>query len=419
MNEIPSLTVLFQRFGLALALGLLIGVEREREKGSTFAGIRTFPLIALTGCAAALLNQFFVPWIFPVTFAIVAAFVLGAYFFTRSSETAGITTEVAALLAFLFGGLVWWRLPELAAALTVVTTFLLAMKRPLQRVSRQIDPKDIIAALEFGVVTLIILPILPNRTFGPLDVLNPRRIWLMVVLIAGVNLVSYALIKIFGSKQGIGLTGFLGGLGSSTAVALSFSRRSRSDDHLAPALGLGITLASTIMFARIVVLAMSVKPSLGRALLIPVVAASVVGFLGCAVIWFIDRKRSSGTDEKGHMEASNPFELWPAIQFGLLFTVILFVSKAAQQFIGTGGLYLSSVLAGMADVDAITLSLSNLVGSHVSEQVAARGIMFAGLSNTLVKGLIVLSLGTRRLARWVAPLFAAILVAGSLALLSV
>ena len=232
---VPELTDLFIRFGLALALGLFIGFEREKEKHETFAGIRTFPLISLLGCTAALINDNYVPWIFAVCFVTLSAMIITAYFFSgRQDRSAGITTAVAAYLCFLFGALVWWQLTALAAALAVVTVLLLATKKPLEGLSQKIEGREIAAALQFGVITLIILPVLPNQTFGPLDVINPYTIWLMVVLVAGINFVGYILMKTLGARQGIGLAGLLGGMASSTALTLGFSRRSRTRARVDP-----------------------------------------------------------------------------------------------------------------------------------------------------------------------------------------
>ena len=409
----PELATLFQRFGITLGLGLMIGVEREREK-DTFAGIRTFPLIALMGCAAAMLNDHFAPWSFAVTFIILAAFVLVSYIITGSAGAPGITTEIASLLAFLFGSLVWWQRTELAAALAVVTVLLLATKKPLERLSQRIEPQDIAAALEFGVITLIILPILPDQTFGPLDVINPRVIWRMVVLIAGIDLVGYALVKILGSQQGIVLAGLLGGLASSTATALGFSRRSRVDEHLAPELGLGIVVASALMFIRVLVEVYAISSSLGRILLLPIASAFGVGLIGCALLWYSQRRLPKPTGETEQVEASNPFELWSAIQFGLLFGVVLLISRAAQEFFGTTGVYLSSAVAGLTDVDAITLSLANLAGGTISERVAAQGIILAALTNTGLKALLAATAGAPALRRYTLPIFAAMIAAGLL-----
>ncbi len=418
MSELPDLVILFQRFGIALALGLMIGVEREKEQGGAFAGIRTFPLISLMGCTAGMLNDHFAPWSFAITFIILAAFVLASYVLTASAGAPGVTTEIASLLGFLFGAFVWWQMVELAAALAVVTVLLLATKKPMERLSKRIGPQDITAALQFGVITLVVLPILPDRTYGPLDVLNPREIWRMVVLIAAINLLGYGAVKILGSRQGIGLAGLLGGLVSSTAVALGFSRRSRSEEHLSPVLGLGIVLASTIMFIRVLLEAFTINVSLGRVLLAPIASAGGAGLLGCAYLWFTEsrktvRQRKEGSEEaEEHVEVSNPFELWPAIQFGLLFGLILFISKAAQEGAGTAGVYVSSAVAGLTDVDAITLSLSNLAGSVITETVAARGITLAALANTAVKGFIAATAGSSALRRCTLPVFAAMIVTG-------
>jgi uncharacterized membrane protein (DUF4010 family) len=417
MPDLPGLAILFQRFAIALGLGLMIGVEREREKGEgSFAGIRTFSLITLMGCAAAMLNDLFAPWSFVITFVILACLVVASYALTASAGAPGLTTEVASLLGFLYGALVWWQMVELAAALAVVTVLLLATKKPLEQLSQRIGPQDITAALQFGIITLIVLPILPDRTYGPLEVLNPRGIWRMVVLIAAINLVGYASIKILGSDQGIGLAGLLGGLVSSTAVALGFSRRSRTEEALSPALALGVLLASTVMFPRVLLEAFTVNPALARILLAPIASAGGVGLLCCGYVWFAQfyrgRSRPPEGSQKEHVEASNPFELWPAIQFGLLFGFILLISKAAQEYAGTAGVYLSSAVAGLTDVDAITLSLSNLAGDAISNRVAARGITLAALANTSVKAAIAATAGSSGLRRLTLPIFGAMILAG-------
>lgn len=409
MTEVPDLIDLFQRFGIALALGLIIGVEREMEKSEAFAGIRTFPLIALMGCTAAMLNELFVGWIFAAALLVLAALVITAHIYA-AARRAGITTEVAAFLCFLFGGLVWWQMTSLAAALAVVTVLLLATKRPLEELSQKIAQQDIAAALQFGIITLIILPILPNRTFGPLDVINPYTIWLMVILIAGINFIGYILIKVLGARQGIGLTGLLGGIGSSTAVTLGFTRRSRSEPVLAPEFALGIVVASAVMFIRVLIEAFTVNQAVGKVLLIPISSAGAAGLGCCGIAWLL-RKRKISSLQGEHLKASNPFELWPSIVFGLMFGLILLVAKGAQVFFGTAGIYLSSVITGLADIDPITLSLSNLGGTSISTTVAARGITLAALSNTAVKMLITCT-GAPSLIKYSVPIFMVMIITG-------
>ncbi len=412
MEQIPELFILFQRFGIALGLGLLIGIEREKEKSQAFAGIRTFPLISLMGCTAALIHDLYAPWAFAVAFLTLGAIVLIAHIYTPSVRR-GITTEIASFLCFLFGGLVWWEMTALAAALSVVTVLLLASKEPLEGLSRKIGQSDIVAALQFGVITLIVLPILPNQTYGPLDVINPYTIWLMVVLIAGINFIGYVLIKVLGARHGIGLTGVLGGIGSSTAVTLGFTRRSKNEPGLAPEFALGIVLACAIMFIRVLIEAFTVNPAVGRILLIPISCAGIVGLICCAVVWFYRAKNGDGKAQKEDLKASNPFELWPAILFGLLFGLVLLVAKAAQVFFGTSGIYLSSIITGLSDVDPITLSLSNLAGDTISPEIAAKGITLAALSNTFVKMLITFT-GAPQLIRYTLPIFCIMIATGLL-----
>ncbi len=412
MPVVPELNDLFIRFGIALALGLFIGFEREKEKHETFAGIRTFPLIALLGCTAALIDDNYVPWAFAVCFVTLSAMIITAYFFSgRKDKSTGITTAVAAYLCFLFGALVWWQLTALAAALAVVTVLLLATKKPLEGLSQKIEAREIAAALQFGVITLTILPLLPNETFGPLDVINPYIIWLMVVLIAGINFVGYILIKTLGARQGIGFAGLLGGMASSTALTLGFSRRSRTEPGLTPEFSFAIVVASVVMFVRVLVEVFAVHPAVGRLLLLPLCSAGGAGLLCCVVLWLL--RRDSGRSEVSGQPVTvrNPFELWPAIWFGLLFGAILFIARAGQVNFGTAGIYVSSIVTGLADVDPIALSLSNLARADLDVNIAARGITLAALSKTFVKMLITLIGGTA-LFRYCFPIFAVMITAG-------
>lgn len=411
MDSIPELYILFQRFGIALALGLILGIEREKEKSTAFAGIRTFPLICLFGCAAAMINDVFSPYIFAVSFLMLSALVITAHIF-QSSEKSGTTTEIATFLCFLFGGFVWWGMTALAAALAVVTVLFLATKKPLEGMSKKLGQKDIVAGIQFGIITLIVLPILPNQTYGPLDVINPYVIWLMVVLIAGINFIGYGLIKTLGAQQGIGLSGVLGGLASSTALTLSFTRRSKIDSGFAPEFALAIVVASSIMFIRVLVEAFVVNPSVGRVLVVPVGCTFLAGVTGCFFVWISRRKKTQPSEIKENIKTSNPFELWPAILFGILFGVILFIAKAAETFWGDAGIYISSIAAGMADVDPITLSLSTLARDNtITDAIAVRGIMLAALANTAVKMFLTLT-GAPSLFRYTLPLFGAMIATG-------
>jgi uncharacterized membrane protein (DUF4010 family) len=412
---VPDLTILFKRFGIALLLGLLIGAEREREKGGIFAGIRTFPLICMLGCAAAMIQDLFAPLTFLVAFVIIAAFVLKSYQLTGSLASPGITSEVSALLTFLFGALAWWDLTVFSAAAAVLTALLLSAKRPLEDLAGRLGHEDIMATLQFGVITLIILPILPNETMGPLNVLNPHTLWVMVILIAGVNLFGYTLIKILGARHGIAAAGILGGFASSTALTLAFSRRSQREPQLSAAFSLAIVIASTLMYARILLICTSVHRETGLHLIAPLGIAMLVGVLvGLAMIWLL-RNQDHGTGDTALVPTSNPLEIWTAIKFGILFGLILLISRAAQLFIGNAGIYLSSLVAGFADVDAISLSLTNLArNGEIPVKLAGRGIILAATANTAMKGGIAILLGSSDLRRYLVPAFGSLIITGLL-----
>jgi uncharacterized membrane protein (DUF4010 family) len=276
--------------------------------------------------------------------------------------------------------------------------------------ARALTREDILAALQLAVISAIILPILPNESFlpPPFDVLNPFKIWLMVVFISGISFLGYIAIKIVGPEQGIGITGLLGGMVSSTAVTLSFSERSNREPDLSRPFVLAITVAWTVMFARVLIEVSVVNIDLLGKVWIPITVAGLVGLIYCGYLYFMQR-----TAEKGDVKFSNPFDLMSAIKFGLLYALVLLISRAAQMYLGDTGLYLSSVISGLADVDAITLSMAELSRAGVLEMdKAALAIVLATMSNTLVKGSIAMIAGSSHLRRSLIPVIIMILVAG-------
>jgi uncharacterized membrane protein (DUF4010 family) len=404
------------RFAAALGLGVLIGLERERTKLQTggFAGVRTFGLISLAGGVAAYfdlaLRQ---PWLGLGVFAAIAAIVVVSYGVSAWRGDFGSTTEISALLAFLLGSLCVRGQVPLAAGLTVASAAVLALKEWLHRLAQRIETADVEATLKFAIVTLIVLPVVPNERFGPppLDVINPHQIWLMVVLISGLNFASYLLVKIVGAEHGIGLTGLLGGLVSSTAVTLGFSQRSRQHPAQAGALALGILVAWTVMFARVPILIALVAPALAAALVPGMAVLAAPGLALCAVLWHRQRSAARASVSAG----PNPFELGEAIRFGALFGVVTFAAKAAQVYLGASGLYLAGALGGLTDVDAIALSMANLAGADGARlPLAARTVVIAVLANTLLKGGMAAALGAPPLRRVILPSTAAILGAGAI-----
>ncbi len=405
------------QFGVALGLGMLIGLERERTRGKqrTFAGVRTFSLIALLGATSVYIGlQAEIPWVVGLVFLAVVALVVASYQVTARGGEVGATTEVSILLTFFIGAMCVWDQVAMAGAVAVATMLLLAMKGWLHNLAERIEPSDVEATLKFAIITLIVLPLVPNTNFGPegLEVINPYKTWLMVVLIAGLNFFGYILVKVVGREHGLGITGLLGGLVSSTAVTLSFSQRSRTEPGLAPVLALAILLAWTVMFFRVVVEVGVVNLPLAKDLSLGMLLMGSVSLLICFFLWRRGRSAEKAEVESGH----NPFELGDAIKFGGLFAVVIFVAKAAQIYFGDTGLYLAGALAGLTDVDAIALSMANLAQQDPSSSsAAARTIVIAVISNTLVKCGMVMWLGAASMRRTMIPITIILALSGAAA----
>ena len=303
-----SETNLFLRFGVAMFIGILIGMQREiafdEPNRELPTGVRTFALLGLLGCAAAMIGeQLGEAWVFVGILAIPGLFLAVNYFADIEYGKTGLTTEVSAVLTMLIGALAYWNFLTLAVALGVVTTALLTLKFEMHRFAQKVTRQDVYSTLKFAVITAIVLPVLPNEAYGPgmLKIFNPFKIWLLVVFISGISFAGYVLMKFVGARRGIGLTGFLGGLASSTAVTLSFAHRSRDEENLGPTFALAIILAWTVMFARVIIEVAAVNSQLIRLIWLPIVAPIVVGFLYC---FYLYRKQKSA--EKGHEFGPTP-----------------------------------------------------------------------------------------------------------------
>lgn len=430
----------FVSFSIALLAGLLIGIEREqtqeaalspngnpasgRDPSGFLGGARTYPLFALLGALAMFLRGAVGPWLLLAVLLGVVGLVGISYVDDLRSGRGrgrGLTTEASILVTFLLGALAAAReliLPTsqrviAVAALAVVVTLLLSSKPVLQSFLRKVSRDDLYATVKFLIVAVLVLPLLPNRTFGPLEVLNPFNIGLMVSLIAGVSFVGYVAVRALGPGRGMAVTALVGGLVSSTAVTLSCAGRARAEPELSTAAALGIVLASSIMSARVLIEVAVVHPPLLRALILPIGAMMLTGAAVALVLYLRSRSMPTVTSE---VRFANPFELTSAVKFGLLFALVLIGSKAAQLYAGALGMYGAALLAGTTDVDAITLSTANLARDGLPQAVAATTIMLGITANTIVKGVMAASLGGRPLAARVLPAFAAMLLGGGLGL---
>jgi len=401
---------LFLRFGVSLALGILVGMQREfasdQHGKELAAGIRTFGLLGLVGCSAALISDLLhspLPFV-GITLALAAFFAIN-YYFDAAIGKPGLTTKVSLLLTLLGGGLCYFpHTTALAAAVAVATTVILSVKVSLHRFVKHLTRDDINATLKFAVITAIVLPILPNHLFGPapFNIFNPRTLWLFVVFISGISFIGYVFIKVAGAQKGIGLTGLLGGMASSTAVTISFTGKSREREDLARPFALAITVAWTVMFVRVLVVVAALNMALVKPIMLPMAGSIVAGMVCCLYLYHGQRN-----GHRHDVAFDNPFELGLALKFGLLFAVILLFSRATQVYFGNIGVYVSSFLSGMADVDAISFSMAKLsrgVGG-IDHTIAARAIVLAAVANTLVKGCIVLFSGAPKLKRAILPGF--------------
>ena len=386
-------------FIAAAALGMVVGFERQTAPGwdDVSAGPRSFALYALWGAGAGFIGELYGGVAMAAGTIVFGALLLTSYAIgTKSSGDWGTTTEAAAFGTFLVGVMAWNGLWVPAVAVTVAITTLLTAKDPLHQLINRFSTEDVRAVLQFGVITAVILPLIPDEDFGPFSAINPRQIWTMVILVSGIGLVGYITLRLMGSR-GLALTGIVGGLVSSTAVSMGFSRMSKVRHALRPALITGILGASGVMYPRVLVEVGIVEPSVLTVLLVPLLLlAGIVGTGAVYWWWRAEREPSLHRDEQ--LDVKNPLTLSTALQFGAIYGLIIFVSKALIDRASTSSLYVVGAVSGINDVDAITLSTANLVSDGLDPTVGAKVILLAVAVNTAVKAAMVLALGTRELA---------------------
>lgn len=413
---------LLQALATALFIGALVGIERlqhQQSESSSFAGIRTFTLFALFGALCGWLSRgqgTLVP--FEVGLACTAALATAAYLVQRRvrEDSAGITTEVAALIVYTLGGITLLGHAALAVALGIITAALLALKKSLHEAVGHIRREELLATLRLLFASFIVLPLLPNRTLDPWGALNPYKLWWLVILISALSMVGYVAVRIWGSARGTVITGFFGGLVSSTAVTLTFARQSHDDASNPDAFGAGTLLAWAVMILRVVVLTSLLGWPLMRQLWLPLLG---LGLFNAAVAMLYVRRASraiASSTLPQPVALTNPFRLLSAMKFALVFAIVLLASKVAQGYTSTSGLYGVSALAGATDADAVVLSMVEL--SHkggTAHQVLARCILLGLAANTLLKYALATLLGNKRLARVLLPATVGLVFGGLLA----
>ncbi|MCA9262788.1 MAG: MgtC/SapB family protein [Planctomycetales bacterium] len=402
----------FQSIALSLGLGLLVGLQRE-WKESDVAGIRTFPLITLLGTIAYQLDASGSPWIVATGLLAVATLLTIANFMKANVGRAdpGITTEAAALLMYLIGAAIGAGYTAPAVVTTGIAAVLLHWKQPLHGMVGRIGKNDFKSLIYLVLIALVILPVLPDETYGPYNVLNPYRIWLMVVLIVGISLAAYVAYKLLGAGAGAILGGILGGFISSTATTVSYARQTKGNHDANGMAALVIVIASTIVNARVLFEIGVVAPKLLRVALAPIGLVLLLMAMESLVLYLLLRRQTTQLPDH-----DNPAQLKPAIVFGALYAVILLLVAAAKHHFGNQALFGIAIISGLTDVDAITLSSAKLFQDGRLESTTAwRVILLATMSNLVFKAGTVVLLGNRKLSLYILTLFAiALLGAGVL-----
>ncbi len=407
---------LIRNVAIALLLGSLVGLEREyaryRKHAHDYAGIRTYPLITLFGFLSAYFGNLISVWVLVTGILLVGVLIIFAYIaITRNSKVYfGATSEIAGFVTFFIGVLCYYNELALAAVIAIVMTTILYFRSFLHHFAEKIQKKELADTLKFAIVAFVILPFLPNKGFGPHEIFNPYIIWLMVVFISGISFAGYIMMKWFGEK-GIALAGILGGLISSTAVTSSFAERSKKEKKIYLAFVLGVILANALMFIRILIEVSVINRELLPKMLIPLLSLALVTAIFSFFIW------EKAKEVKGKVDLGSPFTLGPALKFGAFFAVILALVKLADVYLSTKGVYLVSFISGFADVDAITVSLSQLAKNSLALETARNGIVLAALTNIAVKGGIAFFFGGKKFGRIILAFYAALIVLGIMLLL--
>lgn len=387
---------IIQRLGVALAIGLLMGLERgweerDRAEGHRIAGFRTFGLISLLGGLSAVLAHAFDSTILAAAMLAVAAiFAVAQWYELKKNQDIGITTNIAAIAAFALGALAGHGAIAEAASSGVVATLLLGIKPEMHGLLQRIERTELLATLRLLLISVVVLPALPNKAVDPWNAINPFQVWLMVVLVAGISYLGYFAIKLTGPRLGAITTGFLGGLISSTATTVSLSRIGREHSSDRDVVAAGILVSTATMLPRTALVSSVIAPALFAKLAVPLAAGAACGyFAGLAYA-----RRRKLPEATARDSPRNPLDLRTALQFALLLVVVFLLAHGAKERLGDIGLYGLATVSGLVDVDAVTLSLASMAEhGRTAVDVAARAIAIAAGTNVAIKAVIVFALG--------------------------
>jgi uncharacterized membrane protein (DUF4010 family) len=406
---------LFYKFFLSIALGALIGAEREKSHqqhtGTDFAGVRTFMLITFFGTLTAYLSTLYYSWLLAVIFVCFVVVVLAGYIFSSYyNKEIGMTTELSTLIAFFIGVLVYTSSEEIPAIITITLTLILSFKVLLHRVVYNLKSNEFFDTMKFVVIAFVILPLLQNlKSFGPFNSINLHEIWLMVVFVSTFSFIGYILTKIFGTGKGTLLTGFLGGFLSSTAVVTTFAHKSKEYNGNVLPFVIASVIACSTMFLRVLAEVTILNADVIAKLAFPMVLMALAGYITISFMW---RKNNH---EDAHIEFSSPLLFWPAIKFGLFYALVVFISNISNEVLGVHGLLLAAIITGIHDADAIALFVAR--HPEIDIRFGILAIVVAAVSNTITKVIIGKLFGSKEYGRELMKMMTPIVIVGLVLLL--
>jgi uncharacterized membrane protein (DUF4010 family) len=396
---------------ISMGIGLILGLEREYDKlkeEQGFAGIRTFPIVAIIGFIIGSLSITYTPWLVIIIAAAFLLFLsLSHLSIAQKQIMTGITTNMALFATLILGVMVANHLHKEAVATAVVVVTLLSLKTTFNTFIKNITSAELFAFIKFTIIALLILPFLPNQDYGPEGLLNPFEIGAIIVIVSFLNFIGYFLVKYVGSKRGILLTAILGGLISSTAVSWIYASRSKESPELSKKYAAGIIIASAIMFPRLAILAYIFNSAIISYLAIPFAILTLI----CLISALIFIKKDTDVP-KTDINLGNPLNIWNALGFGGIYVVILFAVFYGNKFFGESGLYYSALIAGLADTDAITISMAKFGSLEEKLALATNVIITATISNMIVKLAITYFKGSIKTGKLVMLVFGTVIIVG-------
>ena len=407
---------------LAIAIGLIIGLERgwhsrQEPEGKQNAGIRSFALVGLLGGISGLCGEL-LGVLFAATVLLVIGILIAVAYWrqTLNDDDVGITTELALFVTFGLGVFSVLGFHIEAVATAALVALLLQIKPVIHKSLQKLKGKEVSATLQLLVLFAVVLPLLPDENLGPWGGVNPRVVGLLVLLIAAISYVGYFAIRMLGPRAGILTTALLGGLTSSTAVTIAFAQIARRNKAHYALLAAGIALASATMIPRLLLIIAAVNRDMVAPLIWPLL---ILGFVPLLVItpiwWLVDRSTKSDGEGAAGLTLKNPLELKAALIFGVVLTALIFLVRVAKEYLGEAGVYTIAALSGLADVDAVSISLADAAKQNLPLASAALGVMVAAVVNTLTKAGIAMAIGGWKLGRWVFFIFILASIAAVLA----